>query len=286
MKKLMALILSLLMVTSLFALCVMAEDETTAAAADEATTEAAGEETTEEAPSFSKNVLVFDENAKKMKVLSGPNGIRNAFYNSDWEGARLELLDVGDPYVTINWSSYAKKAGVEKINAEDYPFVVIKLKVEGYVGDFELFYVTGDAPGVDQAYASTTDYPHENSGEVECIIYDLTDDCEGEYKTFRFDPMEADEDSVVYLIEMAMFATEDEALAYAGYLDDGEDEETTVEETEETTEEETEETTTKAPATTEKQTEAEKEEGCGSIISVGAVVAMIALGALCIKKKD
>ncbi len=288
MKKLLALILSMLMVASLFALCVVAEDETTEAAGEE-TTEAAGEETTEAAPTFEKNILTFDENAKKMKVLSSPNGIRNAFYNSDWEGARLELLDVGDPYITINWAGYAKKAGVGNINAEDYPFVVVKLLVEGYVSDFELFYVTGDATGVDPSFASTTDYPHDNTGEVEYIIYDLTDCCEGAYKTFRFDPVEADEGSVVYLIEMAMFATEDEALTYAGYM--GGDEET--EETEETTEAEVEETTeadvdetTKAPATTEKQTEAAKEEGCGGIISVGAVVAMIALGAVCIKKKD
>ena len=289
MKKILALVLSMLLVASCFALVAVAEDETTAAPAEDATTEAAGEATTEAdaAPANTNTLLPFNDIAKKTKVLTSPNQIRNVFFNSAWEGAKLDLIDVGDPYLTINWASYINRADLEKTDSQTYPFIVFKLKIEGYVEDFELFYCAGDVLGADQNYASTTDYPCESSGEVEYIIYDLTGDCEGNYNSFRFDPMGADEDTVIYLYEMAMFATEDEALAYAGYTDEEEDEETTEEDAgDQTTEEQTEEVTTKAPATTEKQTEAAKEEGCGGIISVGAVVAMIALGAVCIKKKD
>ena len=51
--------------------------------------------------------------------------------------------------------------------------------------------------------------------------------------------------------------------------------------TEDKTEEETEEGTKKPAAA-----KPEEKKGCGSIVSVGAVVAIIALGVVCIKKKD
>ena len=73
MKKLLALVLSMLMVASCFALIAVAEEETTAAeettVADETT---AAEETTEAEPSYSNTLLVFGSN---MKVLTSLNGI-------------------------------------------------------------------------------------------------------------------------------------------------------------------------------------------------------------------
>ncbi len=275
MKKLLALVLSMLLVASCFALVAVAAEETTA----EETTEGAATE-------YVNTKVVFDENAKEMKVLASPNGIHKTLYKSEWEGARLKITDVGDPYLTINWSSYIKKAGLEKVDSQSYPFIVIKLKIEGYVDDFELFYSAGDIMGPDPAYATTTDYPCEGSGEIEYIIYDLTGDCEGTYNQFRFDPMGADEETLVYLYEMAMFATEDEAIAYAGLDQEPEETEPETTEAEVTTEEETEaeeEQTTKKPVS---NPNAEKEKSCGGVISVGAIVAIISLGVVCIKKKD
>ena len=283
MKKLLALILSMLLVASCFAFAVVAADETTdTAAADETT---AAEETTEEsAPTnYSNTLLVFDNNAKDMKLIGSPNGIKKTYFKSEWEGARLEITDGSDPYVTINWSSYIKKAGLEKVDSQEYPFIAFKLKVEGYVDDIELFYAAGSISGATGGYSSTTDYPCMCSGDVEYIIYDLTGDCEGIYNLFRFDPMGADEETVIYLYEMALFATIDEAEAYAQV------EETEAPETEETTEAATteaattEEQTTKAPSARPGQ---EEKKDCGSVIGVGAIVAIISLGVVCIKKKD
>ena len=275
MKKLLALVLSLLLVASCFAICAIAAEETTS---EETTTE-------EAAPSYSNTLLVFDANAKAMKLLSGPNGINKTMFKSEWEGAKLEIKEPGDPYVYIQWSQYIRKAELDKVDSQEYPFVVFKLKVEGYVDDFELFYCAGEVNGADPAYASVTDYPCDGTGEIEYIIYDLSGDCEGEYNSFRFDPMGCDEGTLIFLYELALFATEEEALAYAGY---DEEEDTTPEQTtpEETTPEETEAPTqeiqTAAPVVDD-----EKEGGCGSIISVtSALVAIIALGAVCIKKRD
>ena len=281
MKKLLALLLSMLLVASCFALAAVAAEETTAAGEE---TTVAGEETTEgEATTLSNTLLVFDNYAKEKKLLGSQSGIHKTFFNSDWEGARLKITDIGDPYVYINFSTYIKKADLEKVDSQSYPFVVFKLKIEGYIDDVELFYCAGDISGADPAYATTTDYPCECSGEIEYIMYDLTGDCEGNYNQFRFDPMGADEETFIYLYEMALFATEEEAIAYAGFDQETEPEETTVEETEEKTEEEkTEEETTKKPTAAKP----EEEKGCGSIVSVGAVVAIVSLGVVCIKKKD
>ncbi len=287
MKKLLALVLSLLMVASCFALCVFAAEETTAeGTTEEGTTEAPA------APTYDPTKLVFDASAQSMKILSAPNGIHKAFYSSSssteqWEGARLRITDVGDPYVTIQWNAYNKKAGTEKLDSQEYPFVVFKLKIEGYVEDFELFYCTGSVSGATPDYATTTDYPADSTGEIEYIIYDLTDDCEGVYNMFRFDPMGCDEDTMVYLYEICMFKTEDEALAYAGYNEDEDDTteapaDDTTEALDETTVAEDEDVQTAPPANTE-----EEKKSCQSVIGVGvALVAMISLGAVCIKKRD
>ena len=283
MKKLLALILSMLMVASCFALVAVAAEETTAAEGEE-TTAAEGEETTEaEVLDLVNTKLVFDSYAKEKKLLSGQNGINKTFYNSEWEGARLKITKPEDPYVFLNWKNYCDKAGLEQVDSQSYPFIVFKIKVEGYIDDIELFYCAGDITGADPTYASLTDWPCSATGDIEYIIYDLTDDCEGTYNQFRIDPMGAEEDTLVYLYEVAMFATEEEALAYAQI------EETEAPETEEPTEA----PTTEAPTTEEQTTKAptarpdkKEEKSCGGVISIGAVVAIISLGVVCIKKKD
>ena len=286
MKKLLALVLSMLLVASCFAMMVYAEEETTVAAEGEETTAAEGEETTEgEAPSYSNTLLVFNENAKEMKILTSPNGINKTYFKSEWEGARLKITKPDDPYVQITWSQYIRKADLEQLDSQSYPFVVFKLKVVGYIDDIELFYCAGEISGPTGGYSSTTDFPGMYDGSVEYIIYDLTGDCEGNYNVFRFDPMGADEDTEIYVYEMAFFATEDEAIKYAGLDQVTEPEESETESAEVTTEEKTEAPTTEAASKPERG-EKEEEKGCGGIISVGALVAMISLGVVCIKKKD
>ena len=144
MKKLLALVLSMLLVASCFAMMVYAEEETTAAS-EETTVAAEGEETTEgEAPSYSNTLLVFNENAKDMKIITSPNGINKTYYKSEWEGARLKITKPDDPYVQITWSQYIRKADLEQLDSQSYPFVVFKIKVVGYIDDIELFYCAGD----------------------------------------------------------------------------------------------------------------------------------------------
>ena len=103
MKKLLALVLSMLLLVSCFAMAVVAAEETTEG----------------EAPSYSATRVVFDNNTKDMKILGNQNGINKTFFKSEWEGAKLKLTDVGDPYVVINMNMYAKKAGVDKVDSQE-----------------------------------------------------------------------------------------------------------------------------------------------------------------------
>lgn len=232
MKKLSALILSLLILASFSVVLVSANDDfgdfdpfEEASQTDEYTQDmetsemqaTTVEETTQTEPIFPVNMLTFDSYAENFRVLVTAIDINKTFYSDSWEGARLEILDIGDPYVHINWNNYVKNTHREKLDSQSYPFMVIKLRIEGYVEDFELFYCAGDILSPDPRYYTTTDYPCESTGDIEYIIYDLSDDCEGYYNQFRFDPIGADEDTVIYLYEMAFFATEQEALVYAGY---------------------------------------------------------------------
>lgn len=316
MKKFLTIVLSALLLVGCFALVAVAAEETTVA----------GEETTEgEAPSYSNTLLVFNDDAKAMRVIDSVNGINKSLYDSEWEGARLEITEVEDPYINISWSTYIKKAGLEQVDSQAYPFVAFKLKVEGYVEDMEMFYCAGNVTGPVADLVTTADYPCECSGRIECVIFNLTDICQGNYNLFRIDPMYAEEDTVIYLYELALFATEEEALAYAAL--NHEETETTVHETvapRPETEPETEadvwetvEVVTEYPVTIPEVNvqpdvipEIEDPDdllgdimdipfdglqgllptmlGCNSSISVsvGALLSMIALCALCFRKKD
>ena len=79
MKKLLALVLSMLLVASCLALVAIAEEETTAAT--ETTSE---ESTTEQAtPTYSNTLLVFDDTTKAFKILGSPSQIDKRFYSTE-----------------------------------------------------------------------------------------------------------------------------------------------------------------------------------------------------------
>ena len=241
--------------------------------------------------------LELGEKTRNFNLLILPKGLDKVFYPTEgqtetWDGIRLAITDNSDPYLNFDWLSYIYKARLENVDSQAYPYVAFKLKVDGYVEDFELFYCTGDVYKATAEYSTTTYYPCDCTGEVEYIIFDLTDECEGEYNRFRLDMNMADANTTVYLYEIALFATEQEALVYVG-LAEPETDATTEQETEapaQTTEQETEAQTEATAETTEAQTQAtaepEKKGGCSSVIGTGLVTAgLAAASVICFKKK-
>ena len=282
MKKVLSLLLCALMLASCLALGAYANEETTAA----------GEETTAEqaAPVERTNDrLVFDlDLISKPNPIGGSNGLNKSSGVSkkgEWEGYKINIKSPEDPNFTINYQNYFKKYDLTPLTGEEVSYIVLRFVVpeDGYYDDFEIYHCAGTVTAPTEDAKATSEYCDEANGFT-YFIFNLEGAWEGEISQLRIDPIGMDEGDIIYLMEIAMFSNVDDAYNWCAFEEE--------EETEATTEENTEEPTT-AEATTEEQTTKpesirpkEEEKGCGGIISIGAVVAIIALGVVCIKKKD
>lgn len=292
MKRLLAMILCTLMVASCFALCAFAAEETTAEepAADGTTAEEATTEETQTVERTADKIVFNTELAGKPNCIVGMTGlVKGSGLSKDgsFDGVKIEIKNPEDPNFTVNYQTYCKKYGLEKLKGEDVGYIVLKLYVpeDSYYDDIEIFYCAGTVMGPTPEAAALSEYCDESNGFV-YFIYNLEDAWEGEINQLRIDPVNLEEGCIMYLLELAMFKTEEDAVNWCGFEEEEETEPTETEsETEKAT---TEEETTKAPETTGPVRENKKEDdGCGSVIGAGVVaIALISLGAVCIKKRD
>ena len=269
MKKLLAVLLCALMLATCLSLCTYANEETTAA--EEATTEeGATVERTADRVVFNGDLASRPNCIVGMSGLAKGSGLSK---KGEWEGVKVDIKEPEDPNFTFDYKAYCKKYDLTPMNGEDVGYIVLKVLVpeDGFYDDIEIFYGSGDIIGATAGYSVTSEYCGEGNGFV-YFIYNLDGLWEGAVNMFRIDPVGMDEGELLYIMELAMFKTEDEAITWCDF-----------------DEEETEEPTTEAP-TTEAGTRPpreEKEEGCGGVIGAGVVaLALISLGAVCIKKRD
>lgn len=280
MRNILSAILIAALLISCLSICVFAEEETT-----EAETEAASAQ----AP----NHIVFNSEitGKKNIILNANHmvkGTGSVSKSNEWKGIKMEIDNAEDPHIGLDISKFFKRFEFESLTVEAAPFVVIKVLAEEILfDDFEIYYCAGDVLNFSEDYKTSSDFVHDNGNGELFFVYDLTDDAEGQYRTFRVDITGAEEGAVMYLTDIVFFASEEEALEWCGYNEEAEEtttEQVTEEQTEAETEQESAEETTKKPATT---TKVEEEKGCGSVIGAGLVtVALLALGVACTKKKD
>ena len=279
MKKVLSLMLCVLMLASCLALCAYANEETTA-------------ETTEEgaAPVERTNDrMLFDVDlTTKPNPIGGNNGLAKSSGISkkgEWEGYKINIKYPEDPNFTIFYSNYFKKYNLTPLTGEEVAFIVLRFVVpeDGYYDDFEIYHCAGDVTAPTEDAKATSEYCDEANGFT-YFIFNLEGAWAGEISQLRIDPIGMDEGDIIYLMEIAMFKTEEDAYNWCGFE---EEEEVTEAPTEEaaTTEAETEEET-KTTVATRAPKEEEEKGGCGSVVSIGTVVAIIALGVVCTKKKD
>ncbi len=274
MKRTLSVILCVLMLASCLALFVYANEETTEESA------APVERTNDR--------LVFDTDLiTKPNPLTGSNGLNKGSGVSkkgEWEGYKIDIKYPEDPNFAINYQTYCKKYGLTPLTGEEVSYIVLKVFVPegGFYDDFEIFYCAGAITAPTPEAAATSEYCDEANGFA-YFIYNVDGTWSGAINQLRIDPVGMDEGEVLYLTEIAMFKTEEDAMAWCDF-EPVETEETTAPD-EQTTEAQTEEQT-KKPVSTRAPKEEEEKGGCGSVVSIGAVVAIIALGAVCIKKKD
>jgi hypothetical protein len=222
----------------------------------------------------------------------GTRSINKELYG-DWTGVRVNPnaeydLDEGGlpltPMIQINYSKYCRKAGLTLLNGEDIPYAVVKLKAEGEsITKVNLLPAAGDHHAWYEALENTEENVNEikANGETEYLIFDLSYTWEGGINLIclAFPDMAAD--ATVYVEEIQLFTTKEEAYAYAG-----QEIPTQAPETEEpTTEAGDAEVSTEAK--TEAETEAPAKKGCGAVVAAPVVALVATLGvAFVAKKKD
>ena len=168
---------------------------------------------------------------------------------------------------------------------EQAPYVVAKIRVQsGKPGDVTLWGMSGDLYSWFEEGAANASALNEidANGEVEYLIYDLEYSWEGSINMLRLSFDNAEVGSVIYVEELRLFTTKEDAYAYAG-----EEIPTRAPETEKPTEDKTEapnENKTEAPST---EAPEQSEGGCKSVVAA-SVVAIVAAAAafVALKKKD
>ncbi len=120
-----------------------------------------------------------------------------------------------DPFIMFDYKDYLRKFNLSQANADDYKYIVIKIKAENVTSDgFELFYAAGKMTGPLGGYSKVATFDQTNTG-WQYVIFDLTQVAEwsGKINMFRFDFLTAPSGGgeVVYIASIDLYKTAEEA---------------------------------------------------------------------------
>ncbi len=186
-------------------------------------TQATTEEITTEPPVSEINSVIADFNlveADELKsFLTGANQVKVSV-ETDADGEQYVALSTGvagatDPCVNFNFKKFYKAAGMEAVKADDYKYVVLKVRnVSCSSGTFELFFYSGKTGGATAGLMTTSSFDLENDG-WQYVLFDLSKFAEwkGSVNGFRFDYMTAGiaKDETLHIAEI-QFLESDEAF--------------------------------------------------------------------------
>lgn len=223
----------------------------------------------------------------------GVTSIETELYG-DWAGVRVvpsaekTLDDAGNEVSSafhVNYSKFCRKTGLTPLTGEEAAYVVAKIRVEsgnpgtptlwGIAGDYGSWWETG-------VVTAAPENEMKANGEVEYLIYNLEAAWAGSINMLRLSFEDMAADAVLYVEEIRLFASMEDAYNYAGeeiltrppvVVDPGEDKTETP-----STEAKTDEVTTDSEKT---------EGGCKSVVAASVVAVVAAAAAfVALKKKD
>ena len=264
------------------------------------------QETEEVVVEYTNNLIPFTRHAD---VLSWHSCFGDIIYPyiDEWEGARFKVMDptaddlrdtyhpgdTGYPNIDVNYEKFTRMNDLEVLTGEDVGWVVLRLSVKGNLTDLHMWEFSGESHSLNDTTYNTGSWFEEvkKTEEEQFLIYDLDGGWFGQINGFLLSPVGYDENTEIFLHDMAFFKTAEEAFAYAGeeYVQETEPEETEPEvtEPEQTEAQGTEAQVTEAQGTEEKGTDVVEDEGCGSVVGFGvAAVLAAAAAAVVLKKKD
>ena len=239
---------------------------------------------------YKNDVIVLDEFTDLVPAIGeyGCLNVHNLHFYGEHQGIKImpttndDGTITGNPELYVNYGKYVRRIGAENLNADNIKYVAVKIKVQGTVEDMQIWGLAGENHsnlGVDTLMADN--WPTCN-GESEYMLFNMEEAWTGLINKFCFKFVNPAADAVIYIEEIALFADQAGAYAYAGM------EVPTEAPTDEVTEP-TEETTEEAPTaedTTAPTTEAPTEEpksGCGSVVGFG-VIAILGAAFVALKK--
>ena len=237
---------------------------------------------------YKNDVITLDEFTDLVPAIGeyGCLNVHNLHFYGEHQGIKImpttndDGTITGNPELYVNYGKYVRRIGAENLNADNIKYVAVKIKVQGTVEDMEIWGLAGENHsnlGVDTLMAD--DWPTCN-GESEYMLFDMEEMWTGLINKFCFKFVNPSADAEIYIEEIALFADQASAYAYAGKEVPTEAPTAApTEPTEETTEAPAEEATTEAP----EETTAETKSGCGSVIGFG-VIAVIGAAFVALKK--
>ncbi len=122
-----------------------------------------------------------------------------------------------DPFVNFNYEGYVRSLGLEPVSADDYKYIVLKIRQEGCSdSQFELFFSAGNVAGAVGGHSRTASFDN-STGDWQYLIFDLSsEDFRGTVHSFRFDFMHfsAKAGEKVFFASMSFFRTAEEVSGF------------------------------------------------------------------------
>ncbi len=149
------------------------------------------ETTPETKPEVKLDGVKLDHSRLK-STMTGPNRVVVDRVELDDEGFVLKISSTSagdDPHVVFDFKTYCKMAKVDSFTAENYEYVLLRIKNEGCSnGSFELFYYAGTATGVMGNQVVTGAFDNSLDG-WQYILFDMRSapGWQGQINGFRFD---------------------------------------------------------------------------------------------------
>ena len=245
----------------------------------------------EDGVTYTNNIVTLTEKTDLIPAIGeyGCNNVHNLhFYGEDHMGAKLmpttndDGTITGNPKLYVNYAKFVRRAGLVNLNADDIKYVAVRLKVVGEIEDLLIWGLAGENHStMEVGNLMADDFPTCN-GESEYMLFNMEEQWTGLINQFAFEIVNPNPEAVVYIEEIALFADQAAAYAYAGM-------EPETEAPTEETEAPTDAPETEAPTaedTTAPTTEAPTEEpksGCGSVVGFG-VIAILGAAFVALKK--
>ncbi|MBQ3868013.1 MAG: DUF4091 domain-containing protein [Clostridia bacterium] len=134
---------------------------------------------------------VHADGAQIVRYFTDPNGCKAYAGKDRKEGNTvvLETVDASeDPFIWFGYEEYVRSLGFDPVSADDYKFIILKLRQEDCTGsEFELFFAAGAVSGAQPGHSRTAVFDNTSKG-WQYLIFDLSgDDFHGTVHGFRFD---------------------------------------------------------------------------------------------------